>query len=320
MHRFRVAEESMIPALVPGDEFVATDSRPPATGEIVAFPHPERPDFWLVKRLTAGPGEAVGGRVLGEWEAWVTSDNSDATLADSRTLGPLPVDSMWPRVTYLDAHTFVEAVSLLGGEDPDLGRLVDEWGVPSFWQREPGFSTLVLLILEQQVSLESGAAVFRRLLDLAGDVTPHSVLGAGDAGLRSIGVTRQKSGFLLGLAESVLTGDLDLPALRHAEEGEARSQLIAIKGIGLWTADAYLLSAIRLPDLFPIGDRALQVGIKEALDLDAVPDPEELEILSAPWRPVRAAAARLIWHRYLVTRGRVEPPDPVSGHMADDPA
>jgi len=90
---------------------------------------------------------------------------------------------------------------------------------------------------------------------------------------------------------------------------------VAIKGIGPWTADAYLLSALRLPDVFPVGDRALQVGVMEALGLGAIPSPEELEILSAPWRPVRAVAARLIWHRYLASRGRVEPPDPLFGHM-----
>lgn len=306
----------MLPTLIPGQEFVATNSRPPVNGEVVVFPHPDRDDFWLVKRLTSGPGDSVGGRLLGDDEAWVTSDNSEATRADSRTLGPLSFESMWPQVTHLDEHTFGEAAILLGEEDPALGLILSEWDVPPFWRREPGFSTLVLLILEQQVSLESGAAMFRRLADLVGVVTPESVLSAGDLALRSIGVTRQKSGYLLGLADAVLGGDLDLPGLLIAAEADARSRLIAIKGIGLWTADAYLLSAVRLPDLFPIGDRALQVGVMETLGLGQIPEPEELELLSAPWRPVRAVAARLIWHRYLGSRGRVEPPDPMSGHLA----
>ncbi len=304
----------MLPTLVPGDEFVATNSRTPSKGEIVAFPHPEREDFWLVKRMTAGPGDVVGDEPLHDNEAWVISDNSDATRADSRTLGPIPLELMWAQVTHLDAHSFGEAATLLGLEDPALARILSEWGVPPFWQREPEFATLVLLILEQQVSLESGAAMFRRLIDLLGAVTPETVLEAGDAGLRSIGVTRQKSEYLLGLAGAVLTGELDLPSLLVADEDEARLSLLAIKGIGLWTADAYLLSAVRLPDVFPIGDRALQVGAMEALGLGAIPRPDELEVLSAPWRPVRAVAARLIWHRYLATRGRIEPPDPISGH------
>jgi len=306
----------MLPTLAPGDEFVATDSRAPVKGEVVAFPHPGRVDYWLVKRLAAVPGETIERRQLDANEAWVTSDNSKATRADSRTLGPVPLSTLWPRVTHLDPPTFIEAAALLAEEDPALALIMDEWGLPPFWQREPGFSTLILLILEQQVSLESGAAMYHRLLGLIGAVTPESVLAAGDAGLRSIGVTRQKSGYLLGLAEAVLSGDLDLAGLLAATEADARSGLTSIKGIGLWTADAYLLSAIRLPDVFPIGDRALQVGIAEALGLEAIPGPEELEILSASWRPVRAVAARLIWHRYLAIRGRVEPPDPTSGHMA----
>jgi len=310
----------MLPTLAPGEEFAATDSRRPTTGDIVAFPHPERDDFWLVKRMTAGPGEMVGSRLLGDDESWVMSDNADATRADSRTLGPISLTTLWARLTHLDPVTFGEAADLLGKEEPALGSLLDEWGVPPFWQREPGFPTLTLFILEQQISLESGAAMYRRLLDQVGLVTPEAVLDTGEPGLRSIGITRQKSGYLIGLAEAVSSGDLDLDALHAVNEVEARERLLAIKGIGLWTADAYLLSAIRLPDLFPIGDRALQVGAMETLALEAVPSPDDLETLSSPWRPLRAVAARLIWHRYLAIRGRVEPPDPISGHVAVDEA
>ena len=310
----------MLPGLMPGDEFVASDSLHPAKGDVVTFPHPGRDDFWLVKRVAAGPGEMVEARVLTDDEAWVVSDNLNATRADSRTLGPIPVASLWVRVASLDAGTFGEAVALLADEEPALSRIVAEWGMPPFWQRDPGFPTLVLLILEQQVSLESGAAMFRRLLELVDVVTTEMVLDAGETGLRSIGVTRQKAGYLLGLAAAVSGGELDLEALPRAAESDARARLVALKGIGPWTADAYLLSALRLPDVFPVGDRALQVGTMEALGLDAVPGLDELEILSAPWRPVRAAAARLIWHRYLATRGRVEPPQPVAGHVVADSA
>jgi DNA-3-methyladenine glycosylase II len=180
-------------------------------------------------------------------------------------------------------------------------------GVPEFWHRSPGFSTLVLLILEQQVSLESGAAMFRRLLGELGPVTAPSLLNTGEAGLRALGVTRQKTGYLLGLSTEVIEGDLDLEGLADMSVQDARDRLLRLHGIGRWTADAYLLSALRHPDVFPVGDRALQVGAAETLGLKTPPDEGALEILAEPWRPIRAVAARLIWHDYLTRRGRTEP-------------
>lgn len=311
MRRFRVAESSMVPTLLPGDEFVATDSIRPRAGEVVALPHPERRDFWLVKRMVAGPGETIGDRRLGLNEAWVLSDNAMVTRADSRSLGPVPIQDLWRRVTHLDAITFAEAARMLADEDPSLNAIIEDWAIPVFWQREEGFPTLILLILEQQVSLESGAAMYRRLLELVGAVTPGSVLGVGEAGLTGIGVTRQKAGYMVSLAEAVESGTLDLPALPGLDEEEARARLLAMRGVGSWTADAYLLSALLLPDVFPIGDRALQVGVAEALGLQQIPGPNELEIISAPWRPVRAVAARMVWHLYLSRRGRSEPALPL---------
>jgi DNA-3-methyladenine glycosylase II len=105
----------------------------------------------------------------------------------------------------------------------------------------------------------------------------------------------------------VTTGDLDLEALEREPEDRAREILLSCRGIGPWTADVYLLSALRHLDVFPVGDRALQVGTGEVLGLAEPPSPDDLEFLSQPWRPVRAVAARLIWHAYLARRGRSEP-------------
>jgi DNA-3-methyladenine glycosylase II len=251
---------------------------------------------------------------------WVTSDNTDDHAFDSDTLGAVPMTSLLTVVERFDHETFRAACDLLVTEDPHIARLVDRWGVPVFWQRRPGFKTLVLLILEQQVSLESGAAMYRRLDGLIGEVTPDKTLGAGEDGLRSIGVTRQKTSYLLDLARLVLENGLDLEALDREPVTKARADLLAIRGIGPWTADAYLLSASRRPDMWPVGDRALQVGVAEALGAAGPPNEEELEILGEPWRPIRAAAARLIWHAYLSKRGRVEPPDPTSAHGGSPPA
>lgn len=297
MKRFEVSEESMLPTLAPGEEFVATDSQPAAPGSVVAFPHPHREEFWLVKRL---------GRLDSDGMAWVESDNADVPATDSRAFGVVPATGLMPRVERLDETTFREAVALLAAEDSHLARTVASHGIPPFWRREPGFPTLVLLILEQQVSLESGAAMYRRMMDLLGQMTPSRVVTAGEASLKGIGVTRQKATYLVELAGLIEAGEFDLDQLSSLGRDEARTRLIEIKGIGPWTADAYLLSALRYPDEFPVGDRALQVGTQEVLELEAVPTENELEILSQPWRPIRAVAARLIWHAYLERRGRTE--------------
>jgi hypothetical protein len=202
MKRFRVAGHSMIPTLRPGQEVVAVDTREPRPGNLVVFEHPTRSGFWLIKRLVDSAGT-------------VLSDNVDHGDSDSRTLGPIPIADMWDVVDHLDSGTFVDACRLLMEEDDRLAGLIGRWGLPEFWRREPGFKTLVWLILEQQVSLESGAAMYRRLTDRVETVTPQALVESGEEALRSIGVTRQKTTYLLDLAERILDGGLDLPALER---------------------------------------------------------------------------------------------------------
>ena len=307
IRRFTVAGHSMVPTLQPGKELVASDTLTPHPGDVVVFEHPRKTGRWLVKRLRDTRGHVYG-------------DNSADSGEDSATFGPIDITRAYTMVERLDAKRFVEATEMLGAEDPALNAVIEHFGVPEFWQRRPGFETLVLLILEQQVSLESGAAMYRRLLDLAGAVTPQSLDAAGNDALRSIGVTRQKAEYLLGLAKAVINGELDFDEIEASTVETSRSRLTALKGIGSWTADAYLLSAGRRPDMWPVGDRALQVGAAEVLGMNTVPDQDQLEILGEPWRPVRAVAARLIWHAYLTTRGRVEPPDPTLRQGTDQDA
>lgn len=303
----------MTPTLRPGDEFVATSARTAVAGEVVALPHPGRADFWLVKRMTGGPGDRVDGHgVLGDGLAWVNSDNRDASAHDSRSFGPVPLVTLLPRVEHLDHTTFAEAIALLADEEPAFARVVEEHGAPRFWHRPAGFPTLVWLIMEQQVSLESGAAMYRRLHGLLGTITPERMSSVTENGLREIGVTRQKAVYLHALSRSVLSGDLDLDSLGHIPFEKARDALLSVTGIGPWTAEAYLLSALGFPDVFPLGDRALQVGTAEVLGMTTIPEGGELEMLAEPWRPIRAVAARLIWHSYLKRRGRAEPLDPTA--------
>ena len=206
----------------------------------------------------------------------------------------------------LSADDFVVACDHLAATDPALAAVVARWEIPVFWHRPPGFATLCLFIVEQQVSLASAKAVFERVAGALGAVTPEAVASAEPELLGRVGLTRQKQRYLIGLADLILTGGLDLDDIARRPDAEVRRSLLAITGVGPWTADVYLLSALRRPDLWPVGDRALQVGVGEVLDLPSPPTAGDLERIGERWRPFRSVAARLVWHAYLRRRGRDE--------------
>ena len=208
----------------------------------------------------------------------------------------------------MDEQVFGRAVGELTARDGELSRLVAQHGIPRLWLRPAGFPSLVLFILEQQVSLASAAAAYRKVVDRVGAMTPEAVLATTPEQLREDGVSRQKDRYLRGLAEAVESGALDLPGLDRLDDDAVRTALTGLSGIGPWTADVYLLACLGRPDLWPVGDRALQVATAEALGLDVVPSPLELTAIGERWRPHRSTAARLLWHGYLARRGRDETP------------
>jgi DNA-3-methyladenine glycosylase II len=206
----------------------------------------------------------------------------------------------------LDEGSFRARALELAERHEALGAVVATYGLPAFWRRPATFATLVLLVVEQQVSLASAKAVFDRMAVLLGAVTPDALLAVTPDDLGRVGLTRQKQRYVRLLAEAVVEGRLDLGGLADLPDGDARTRLLALTGIGPWTADVYLLSALGRPDMWPVGDRALQVGVAEVLGRPEVPTPLELEALGEPWRPARAVAARLVWHSYLCRRNRRE--------------
>jgi DNA-3-methyladenine glycosylase II len=208
-----------------------------------------------------------------------------------------------PRV-FLTEEFFVEAVGKLAQRDADLAAVLAKYGRPPLWVREPGFPSLVYIILEQQVSLASARAAYQRLLAATRQLTPARFLRLSDAELKEIGFSRQKTLYTRLLAEALDRGHFDLRHLHDLHDDSARRMLIALKGIGNWTADIYLLSALRRPDIWPVGDLALATAVQEVKRLRIRPSPEKLERVSAPWRPYRAVAARLFWHAYLSKRGQ----------------
>ena len=202
----------------------------------------------------------------------------------------------------LDETTFEAAVAELCAADPDLAAIVERHGLPPFWAREPGLPTLVLLILEQQVSLASARAAYERMVGRLGELTPAGFLASSDEELRTDGFSRQKARYVRVLAAALEDGSLDLDGVAALDDDDARGALVALPGIGPWTAEVYLLSALRRPDTWPIGDIALQEGARRVRGLEARPTPDELAAIGEPWRPHRASAARLLWHLYLSDR------------------
>ena len=180
-----------------------------------------------------------------------------------------------------------------------MGRVFNTYGAPPMWRRATGFPTLVHIILEQQVSLKSAKAMLLRLQAAIDPFTPERFVELGDEYFRRLGVTRQKSAYLVHLSSSILNGDLSLTRLSRMSDDEVRGRLTQIKGIGSWSADVYLLMAMRRPDVWPAGDLALAVAVKELWNLQLRPTPDELERIAERWRPYRAVAARMLWQHYL---------------------
>ncbi len=192
-----------------------------------------------------------------------------------------------------------EASEYLAGRDRDLARILDLHGPPPLWARPPGFTALVRIILEQQVSLGSARATLRRLQDGVRPFTPERFLELGAARLRAMGVTRQKAGYCLGLAGAIREGGLDLGGMARMEDTKASEALTRVKGIGPWTAGIYLLTALRRPDVWPSGDLALVRTVRRIKRLRGEPSTDRMNEIAESWRPYRAVAARMLWQHYL---------------------
>ncbi len=195
----------------------------------------------------------------------------------------------------------------LAESDPDLGAVLQRLGEPPMWGRNPGFPTLIQIILEQQVSLAAARTVYRRLTSRLGAMTPEAVHAIQESGLRDFGLTRQKARYCHGLATRVLDGSLDLTSVARSTDAVGRSVLLEVPGLGPWSVDIYYLMALRRPDVWPQGDLALASAIQEVKRLEALPTSDEQQALASGWAPWRSVAARILWAHYLATRGQYYP-------------
>ena len=204
----------------------------------------------------------------------------------------------------LPREVLADGLRVLSQRDQDLAGVLGAYGPPPMWARPPGFSTLVHIILEQQVSLASARAAFERLRAVVAPITPRRFLGLDDATLRAIGFSRQKAAYARHLAQAIADHRFALGTLAHMDDAVARAALTQLDGVGGWTADIYLMMALRRGDVWPHGDLALAVAAHQVKHLPARPTDHELSDLSEAWRPWRSVAARVLWHFYLCQRQR----------------
>ncbi len=192
-----------------------------------------------------------------------------------------------------------EGAAELVRRDPDFAGILASAGMPRFPRRQPGFGTLLHIILEQQVSVSAAAAMWARLKGHCRPLTPKRFLTLDDETLRQCGFSRQKMAYGRHLAEALREKRLDLAALATLEDEAAMSELIKLRGIGRWSAEVYLLFALARPDIWPADDLGLQLAVQWLKGLENRPDGRMLRALAEPWRPWRAVAACLLWQFYL---------------------
>lgn len=194
-----------------------------------------------------------------------------------------------------------EAIAYLYKKDNVFKQISQQFGIPIQPKRAQGFETLVLLILEQQVSIDSAKATFNKLKIAIPNFSTENLFVFSDEDFRACGVSRQKTKYIKALAESVLNEQLNIESLAFKNPDLVREELIKIKGIGNWTIDIYLMFCLNSLDIIPLGDVAVVNTMKELFDIHTK---EEMEIYAQKWKPYRSVATYFLWHFYLQKRGR----------------
>ena len=195
-----------------------------------------------------------------------------------------------------------KALLTLSDRDPMLAGLYEKYGEPPLWNRPESFATLVHIILEQKVSLKSAQAVLDRVEALCPGLQASAFMTVPEDELRNAGLSARKVTYCRSVAEALISASLSLPRLKMLSDEDVISTLTSVKGIGPWTAGVYLMMALRRPDAWASGDRALAVSYSECAKLDNVPSYKDLDTIATRWMPHRATAARLLWHAYLEQR------------------
>lgn len=209
--------------------------------------------------------------------------SGEATLAALRPLTPAVVKAV---------------LADMAARDPAISHALRRAGSPPMRARPPGFAALVRIICAQQVSTAAAATVSLRLQQAAGRLTPARVLALNPGDLRGVGLSHRKMEYVRGLAGAVVEGRLDIDGLARQDDEAAISELTRVRGIGRWTAEIYLLFALRRPDLWPVDDLAIAVALHRLTGGETRPTRAEMLAWGEQWRPWRSVVARLLWHFY----------------------
>lgn len=194
---------------------------------------------------------------------------------------------------------FQELCNHLASQDQDLKLIIENHGYPPMWTRGNTFETLVHIILEQQVSLASALATLNKLKERLIEIIPENILKLSDEEMRECYVSRQKNNYIKGLANAIISGEIDLKKLAKMSNDDVRKTLVSLKGIGNWTVDVYLMFTLQRTDIFPIGDLAAVNALKRLKQLPAKATKEEVLDISEQWKPFRSVATMMLWHYYL---------------------
>lgn len=198
-----------------------------------------------------------------------------------------------------NSENFKYLCDILAAGDSDLRDILHTYGYPPMWTRSNSFESLVHIILEQQVSLASALSALNKLKQYTGDINPDNILSLSDAEMRACYVSRQKAGYIRGLAEAINNKTIDLAELPGMPDEQVSAKLIQLKGIGHWTIDVYLMFVLQRADRFPIGDLAAVNALKRLKQLDKGTNKEALLAISSAWKPFRSVASMMLWHYYL---------------------
>lgn len=199
----------------------------------------------------------------------------------------------------LNGPALARGIDCLAAIDEDVAEAIERIGYPIPRLRAPGFETLLRIMVSQQVSTKSAAAIWGRLAEACDlDVTPERFAALDDQACRNVGLSGRKTTYGRGLAAALLDGTLDLDLMQCLPEEDAIAELCKLKGFGRWSAEIYLLFAHSRADSWPADDLALQIGMQRLKGLEVRPDRKTMDALAEAWRPLRGCGAIFLWHFY----------------------